>query len=470
MHLKSIFQRLNKKTVAAFLASAVVLVSVISYISVLTNTAYVVYAEGDAVCAVEDKTIVDEALVLLEEMQNELGASEKAELSVETIKEITDISKADAAELADLLYDMYCREYVRAYKVSLGNVTIGTLPTYTDAQRLVDRLYEHITDKVLDNEDGAESVELTTDFVIRSVVCLRSSVMNVDDVLRVVLNDGSCITKPDAPTGDRVMANGSLNLLFADKNYIFGMVKNEEETVLPDFDFSFNMGELNSAIQYVTYSTEKYSQMLPYDTVFIETDELYVGESRVEAEGENGIAENVYEVAFVDGKEVSRKLISSTVITEAVDRIEYVGTKEHPTPAPTGSFIWPLQQKFVMTSKFGINREGLDAWGERHLGIDLAGVPRNTPIYAADGGTVVFAGVNGTYGKLVRIRHENGVETYYAHMNFISVKVGDQVYQGQQIGGVGATGKVTGAHLHFEVRFNGTVVNPEKYLPSERPQ
>jgi murein DD-endopeptidase MepM/ murein hydrolase activator NlpD len=294
--------------------------------------------------------------------------------------------------------------------------------------------------------------------------------MSSDDILRVVLNDGSYIATPEEPTGDRVTANGSLNLLFADKNFIFGMLKNEEETVLPELDFSFNMGELNSAIQYITYSTEKYSQMLPYETVFIETDELYVGESRVESEGENGIAENVYEVAYADGKEISRKLVSSTVITEAVDRVEYVGTKEYPSVAPTGSFIWPLQQKFVITSRFGINREGLDAWGEKHLGIDLAGVPRNTPIYAADGGTVVFAGTNGTYGKLVRIRHENGVETYYAHMNFISVKVGDQVYQGQQLGGVGATGKVTGAHLHFEVRFNGTVVNPEKYLPAERPQ
>lgn len=470
MHLKRMFQRLNIKTVAALLASAVVLVSVISYISVLKNTAYVVYAEGDAVCSVENKHVLDEALVLLEKMQNQLGADEKAELSVEAVKEITDISKMEASELADLLYGRYCREYVRAYKVSLGKITIGTLSTYSDAQRLVDSLYEHITDKVLDNEDGAESVELTTDFVINSVICLRSSVMDADDILRVVLNDGSYITAPDAPTGDRVMANGSLNLIFADKDYIFGMIKNEEETALPDFDFSFNMGELNSAIQYVTYSTEKYSQMLPYDTVFIETDELYVGESRVEHEGENGIAENVYEVAFIDGKEVSRKLVSSIVITEPIDRVEYVGTKEHPSPAPTGSFIWPLQQKFVMTSKFGINREGLDASGERHLGIDLAGVPRNTPIYAADGGTVVFAGTNGTYGKLVRIRHENGVETYYAHMNFISVNVGDQVFQGQQIGGVGATGRVTGTHLHFEVRFNGTVVNPEKYLPAERPQ
>ena len=470
MQFKGIFQWLNKKTVAAILASAVVLVSILSFVSVIANTAYVVYADGNAIGAVENKKTLDEALALLDQKQKQLGASETAKLDVEAVKELTNVEKTDASAIADILYEMCCREYVRAYTVSLGNVTIGTLKTYSEAQKLVDCLYEHITDKVLDSENDAESVELTTDFVIKSVICLRTKVMSSDDILRIVLNDGSYINSPESPSGNKVVANGSLNLLFADKNYIFGMVKNEEETVLPELDFSFNLGELNSAIQYVTYSTEKYSQMLPYDTIFIESDELYVDESVVAVEGENGIAENVFEIAYVDGKEVSRKLISSTVITEAVDRVEYVGTKEYPSIAPTGTFIWPLQQKFVITSRFGINREGLDAAGEKHLGIDLAGVPRNTPIYAADGGTVVFAGLSGTYGKLVRVRHENGVETYYAHMNSISVSVGDQVYQGQQLGGVGATGKVTGVHLHFEVRFNGKVANPEKYLPAEKPQ
>lgn len=470
MRLISIYKKLRIKTVAAIMASAVVLVSVLSFISVLFGTAYVVYADGNAVCTVENKAVVDEALKLLDEMQEKLGVREKADLDIETVKGLAGTNKANASKLADLLYSICCREYVRAYEVSLGNVRIGTLNTYADAQKLIDSLYEHIADQVLNKECGAESVGLTTDFVINSVVCKKYSVMTSEDILRVVLNDKGYINTPDAPTGDRVVANGSLNLLFADKNYIFGMLKNEAETVLPEFEFSFNMGELNSAIQYVIYSTDKFTEEIPYQTVFIETDELYVGESRVEKEGENGIAENVYEIAYLDGKEVSRKLISSTVITEAVERIEYVGTKEYPLAVPTGSFIWPLQQKFVMTSDYGIYREGLEAVGQRHRGIDLAGVPRNTPIYAADGGTVVYAGTNGTFGKLVRIRHENGVETYYAHMNFISVKVGDQVYQGQQIGGVGATGKATGTHLHFEVRFNGVNVDPEKYLPTERPQ
>lgn len=470
MQLRSLLQKLNK-TVAVRIAAAVVLVAaVMTAVTVFSSLTYVVYANGQAVCSIKSKAVLNEAMELLEDKHGEMGITDTAELTVTAKKKLSSLHKASSEELCNILYGVCEKEYVRAYTVTLGSVVIGSLPTYAEAQSLVDSFYSHIADKLQQSGNKADHIELTTDFVITSVICRESSLSSADDICRVVLNDDSYFADPEAPSDNRVTANGSLELLFADKNFIFGMLKNEAETVLPDFDFSFNMGELNSAIGYVTYSVEKYSEMLPFKTVYIETDELYVGQTKVVTAGENGIAENVYEIAYEDGKEISRKLVSSAVISEAVDRVELVGTKEHPSTVPTGSFIWPIQQKFVITSRFGSNREGLDASGERHLGIDIAGVPKNTPIYAADGGTVVFAGTSGTYGLLVRIRHESGVETYYAHMNFISVEVGDQVYQGQQIGGVGATGKVTGAHLHFEVRFNGKVVNPEKYLPSVKPK
>jgi murein DD-endopeptidase MepM/ murein hydrolase activator NlpD len=90
-------------------------------------------------------------------------------------------------------------------------------------------------------------------------------------------------------------------------------------------------------------------------------------------------------------------------------------------------------------------------------------------IYAADGGVVTFAAYSGTYGLLVKITHENGVETRYAHMDRIDVKAGDRVYQGQPLGTMGITGRVTGPHLHFEVRINGNPVNPRNYLPKTKP-
>jgi murein DD-endopeptidase MepM/ murein hydrolase activator NlpD len=104
-----------------------------------------------------------------------------------------------------------------------------------------------------------------------------------------------------------------------------------------------------------------------------------------------------------------------------------------------------------------------------HEGIDIGAV-KNTPVDAAKDGEVIFAGPQGAYGKLVIVRHADGTETYYAHLNSYSVVVGDQVQQGQSIGGVGNTAYGEWAdsfmedHLHFEYWVNGEPVDPLVYL------
>ena len=98
-----------------------------------------------------------------------------------------------------------------------------------------------------------------------------------------------------------------------------------------------------------------------------------------------------------------------------------------------------------------------------HSGTDIA-CPFGTPIKAVAAGTVTFADWSGTYGKLVKISHGNGVETYYAHCSELYVTVGQQVNAGDVIAAVGSTGNSTGNHLHLEVRLNGKTLNPQNYL------
>ena len=98
-----------------------------------------------------------------------------------------------------------------------------------------------------------------------------------------------------------------------------------------------------------------------------------------------------------------------------------------------------------------------------HSGTDIA-CPLGTPIKAVAAGTVTFADWSGTYGKLVKISHGNGVETYYAHCSELYVTVGQQVNAGDVIAAVGSTGNSTGNHLHLEVRLNGKTLNPQNYL------
>ncbi len=126
------------------------------------------------------------------------------------------------------------------------------------------------------------------------------------------------------------------------------------------------------------------------------------------------------------------------------------------TGAPSASgFIWPVSG--VLTSGFGYR------WGRLHEGIDIA-VPSGTPVHASASGTVIVAGWVGGYGNLVVIDHGNGLATAYGHNTSVAVGVGQSVAQGQVISYSGSTGHSTGPHVHFEVRINGSAVDPLGYL------
>jgi murein DD-endopeptidase MepM/ murein hydrolase activator NlpD len=124
------------------------------------------------------------------------------------------------------------------------------------------------------------------------------------------------------------------------------------------------------------------------------------------------------------------------------------------TPSAAG-LIWPVNGP--VTSPFGMR------WGRMHEGIDI-GVPYGTPIDASAAGRVIYSGWMSGYGNLVAIDHGGGLSTAYAHQSRIVAGLGQTVTQGQVIGYVGCTGHCFGPHLHFEVRINGTPVDPLGYL------
>jgi len=117
---------------------------------------------------------------------------------------------------------------------------------------------------------------------------------------------------------------------------------------------------------------------------------------------------------------------------------------------------WPVGGP--VTSEFGYR------WGRLHAGIDI-GAGTGTPIHAAKGGTVIFAGQQSGYGNVVIIDHGGGLSTLYAHQSRLGASDGDDVAAGDVIGYVGSTGHSTGPHLHFETRISGSPENPRRYLP-----
>lgn len=122
----------------------------------------------------------------------------------------------------------------------------------------------------------------------------------------------------------------------------------------------------------------------------------------------------------------------------------------------------PLRSRFSFRDGFGYRKDPFTRERKFHSGLDLS-APRGTPIYAAAGGTIVHCGYQSGYGKIVEIRHTGTMRTRYAHLQHIKVKPGQAIDASTVIGTVGATGRATGPHLHYEIIKNGQQVNPRKF-------
>lgn len=123
--------------------------------------------------------------------------------------------------------------------------------------------------------------------------------------------------------------------------------------------------------------------------------------------------------------------------------------------------IWPAAG--WLTSSMGSRRDPFTGGPDFHPGLDIS-ADRGSPVHATANGTIVFAGPSGDYGNLIRIDHGYGLESRYGHLSAIDVTVGATVTRGQRIGAVGATGRATAPHLHYEVRVNDRLLNPLQFL------
>ncbi|MFL5966916.1 MAG: murein hydrolase activator EnvC family protein [Gaiellaceae bacterium] len=163
--------------------------------------------------------------------------------------------------------------------------------------------------------------------------------------------------------------------------------------------------------------------------------------------------------ALASTKELEQQWIQEANDLAAQDarvRSQLAQAQAHTSSTPSASgLIWPVSGPVV--SPFGMR------WGRLHAGIDIA-VPSGTPIHAAASGTVAIAGWVDGYGNYTCIDHGGGLATCYGHQSSIAVGTGAHVTQGQVIGYSGCTGHCLGPHVHFEVRINGSPVDPLGYL------
>ena len=209
--------------------------------------------------------------------------------------------------------------------------------------------------------------------------------------------------------------------------------------------------------------TEKVTrtEKLPFETETRKDDGMLKSQTKVVRAGVEGERTVVASVVRINGTESSRQILSQAVTKQAVNKVIAQGTKSVASSSSSSSssssgFIVPTSG--YMSSPYG------QRWGRLHAGVDIAN-DTGTPIYASKAGTVVRSGWYSGYGKCVDIDHGNGVVTRYGHNSVLKVSVGQKVSQGQLIALMGSTGNSTGPHCHFEIRINGSPIDPLTKIP-----
>lgn len=192
------------------------------------------------------------------------------------------------------------------------------------------------------------------------------------------------------------------------------------------------------------------------DIVYIDNDSWYTTKTEIRQQPSAGFRKAAAVITYRNDTEVSEEIVKEEIIAEAVPKIVERGTKIPPT------YIKPISGG-RLSSGFGGRSAPTKGASTYHKGVDWA-TPTGTAVMASCGGTVTKAGWGSGYGYVVYIQHEDGRETRYGHLSKVLVSVGQKVSQGEKIALSGNTGVSTGPHLHFEIRINGTAVNPLNYL------
>ena len=340
-----------------------------------------------------------------------------------------------------------------AYCLYVNDVRIGATPYEGALEELLDQLQKAASDEDTISCEFAEDVEIRQEYVP------TSEIMNLGYIAELLYSTKTAEVTYEVKKGDTWSQIAAKN----------DMSSAELLALNPGYNINkLQIGEvltLSASVPYLTMTVvkqERYLDDVSYNIEYTDSADLYQGDYKVTSKGEYGKADVMAKATYVNGEETERTILSSVTLKEPVTEYRLRGTKVRPTWMPTGSFRRPTSGR--ISSYFGGRKSPGGIGSTNHKGIDIA-VPRGTPIYAADGGTVTYSGWMSGYGYLVQIDHGNGYVTRYGHNSSLTVSVGQHVYKGQQVARAGSTGNSTGNHCHFEVRYNGVAKNPLNYLP-----
>ena len=423
-------------------------------LGVLYSSSYAVTVDGRSVGVVADQSVVDTAMENVEKQGRAiLGDDYQVSGDVDYKFRLTlknDLSSED--EIEDYFYGQLSElsDELRKYEVVISGRPMGVVEDEGAFRTMLTDLKQKYSNEHTVSAEFLDTIEI-------QYVYDAQEVLTVDQMRAVLEANTTGDTTYTVAQGDTFNGIAYANDMSVSDLKALNPKVQIDRLMIGDV---LNVKEQIPALSIQTVDHVEYTEPIPCPEEVREDASMFKGESKIESEGVPGESLVTADVTYVNGVEESRNVVSSQVRREATPTVKIVGTKEKPKTASTGQLGWPVRGR--ITSYFG--RRHIFGKTSFHSGLDIA-APAGTPIQAADGGKVTFAGRKGSYGNLVIITHDNGMQTYYGHNSSLLVSAGQRVHKGQVIAKCGSTGRSTGPHCHFEVRVHGSAVNPLNYLP-----
>ncbi len=446
--------------VAAPIVCILFFFNIVSYANSL-NYAVKLTVNGRFLGYIENEQVYYDAEDILKNRINYLGSEEdiqiEPEYSIELIENKNTLTKYQVAdkmlEYSDLSVDY-------AYGFYLNGVFMGAMFDNTEVKATLEGILEKYRTTYPHAEISfADKIECDT-----AGLYLSGSIIDTDWLI-------SQLTSVKTGAGYYIVEDGDTHESISSK---LGLTPAQLELMNPGFaETELHAGNSIKRREEVPFLSvnvtvvENYDTYVDYDTEYYNDSSLYTGVSRVTTEGVQGVNNVTAKVTYVNSFETERIVTQARVTSRPVTERIAQGTK--PTPeslyssadADYGKYIWPVD---------GGELSELTKWDggyAGHVGLDIVAY-YGAAIFAGASGTVVRAGWIGDFGQCIIIDHGNGYQTLYAHCSALYVVPGQQVTQGEFIAAMGATGYVTGTHLHFEVIHGLTNLNPLDYLDEIR--
>jgi len=488
------FRTVEKKKISAYLLPAFALVLVflaVFYVGSILRSPVVYCAQinGETVAFVDDWSMVESSIRELEDnVAIVLGENFHFPYEVHYLlsnheSEVLTEKKA----ISETLYGM-----IREFICTAGGLYVDdTLVAVCQDAETIETVLQDFVRENMQSANGEEAgifneISVVTQAYPTGAIISDKELRALLEEMRVPLDERNKADAPEPPA----FSGGVTN---TEKPAVPNMSLVADTQLVSDPDRSFRSNQPqpidNIKLDFYTVRYEHYDAVIPYETVYVESNLSYTSMANINQNGVDGVSAVVAKVYFVEGKEALREIVSETVKKKSVERIIAIGTKVLPeeqgiTDFYQGRFIlpriwergildWPYHPEYSKgySSDYGWRSDPAGY----HRGVDIPG-NRGDALYAAASGTVVVAigqdgyqswrpqnSYNG-FGYCVVIEHEDGFQTLYAHCSRINVTLGQEVKQGEKIAEVGSTGDSDGNHVHFEVILNDVRVNPNDYL------